>query len=45
MYKEKHGEYVELMARCDEQLKSDMSPSGSDGTPDLQCPLKTLPIR
>jgi len=45
MYKEKHGEYVELMARCNEQLKTDTSASGSDGAPGLQCPLKTLPIR
>jgi len=46
MYKEKQGEYNELMANCNEQLKNDKNTNDSaDTTQDLQCPPKTLPIR
>ncbi|XP_026810785.1 uncharacterized protein LOC113552228 [Rhopalosiphum maidis] len=43
-YKEKQGEYNELMARCNEQLENDKNTNDSDTTQDLQCPSKTLPI-
>uniref|UniRef100_A0A2H8TRL4 Nesprin-1 n=1 Tax=Melanaphis sacchari TaxID=742174 RepID=A0A2H8TRL4_9HEMI len=43
-YKEKQGEYNELIAACNEQLKSDENTNDSDTTQDLQCPSKTLPI-
>lgn len=45
MYKDKQGEYNELMARYNEQLKSNKSPNDPDTAQDLQCPSKTLPIR
>jgi len=45
MYKEKQGEYNELMSNCDEQIKNDKNTNDSDTTQDLQCPSKTLPIR
>lgn len=44
IYKEKQSEYNELMSKCNEQLKSDES-SNDSSAQNLQCPLKTLPIR
>jgi hypothetical protein len=45
IYKEKQGEFDDLMVRCDKQLKNDESSNSSDSNQDLQSPLKTLPIR
>jgi len=44
IYKEKQGEFDDLMVRCDKQLKNDESSNSSDSNQDLQSPLKTLPI-